>query len=178
MTQPYLGEVRMFAGNFAPKGNALANGQLMSIVQNSALFSLLGTNFGGNGVNTFALPDMRGRVAVGFGQGLGLSSYSLGEVGGFESVTLTVSEIPIHSHNFVAASTGASSNTPNGFVPANLDPAYTGLYFPANLFNGQTSQFNASVIPPTGGNQSHENRMPILAINYIVALQGIFPSRN
>jgi microcystin-dependent protein len=179
MTQPYLGEIRMFAGSFAPRGNSFAAGQILNITQNTALFSLFGTIYGGNGTVTFGLPDLRGRVAVGFQQGPGLSNYMLGQTGGSENVAITSNTMPMHNHTFNASSDTATSAQPGGNVPATLDAGYLGYYFtPGNDSNAPPNPFLATAISNVGGSQPHENRMPILAINYIVALQGIFPSRN
>lgn len=170
MAEPFIGEIRLLPYNFAPNGWALCNGQIMSIAQNTALFSLLGTTYGGNGQTTFALPDLRGRVAVSSGQGPGLSDYTLGEQSGLESVTLTQGQMPIHNHG-VNCSTGDpdQGNPRNGF-PANA-PSYA-----AGATAGAT--MNAGMIANTGGNQPHENRSPYLVLNYCIALVGIFPSRN
>lgn len=175
MSEPYIGEIRMFGGNFAPRGWAFCDGQLLSIAQNSALFSILGTIYGGDGRTTFALPDLRGRVAIGPGNGPGLSSYREGQRGGTETVTLNTNEIPSHSHTIVVGATeeDGNSNEPNGNVLANS--ANFGYYTggpEANVSLGGVSAGN------TGGNLSHENRQPFLAIYYIIALQGIFPPRS
>jgi microcystin-dependent protein len=167
VSEPFLASIILFAGNFAPRGWAFCNGQILSIAQNTALFSLLGTTYGGNVQTTFALPDLRGRAPLSAGQGPGLASYSLGEVGGVESVTLLSTQMPVHTHSQPAASGQQTTNRPNGAVPAR-----GGVY---------ASSCDGAALDPTspaGGNQPHENRPPYLALNYIIALEGIFPSRN
>jgi microcystin-dependent protein len=172
VSDPFIGEIRLFPYNFAPRGWALCNGQLMSIGQNTALFSLIGTMYGGDGRTTFALPDLRGRVAVSSGQGPGLSTYDVGEAGGAESVTLTEGEMPTHSHQVQANGATSGSAKPNdrflGRVSAGT--AYAGAS------NGR--RLNAAAITPTGGGQPHENRPPHLVLNYCIALEGIFPARD
>jgi microcystin-dependent protein len=178
MSQPYLGEIRMFAGNFAPRGNALCQGQILNIAQNTALFSLLGTFYGGNGQTTFGLPDLRGRLPLCMGQGNGLSNYNIGQQGGTESVTLANNQMPLHNHMMLANSANASLPTPAGNMPSSLMAPIAGFWVaPANI-TGSPIPLNPNALNQAGGSQPHENRMPILAINYIVALQGIFPSRS
>jgi microcystin-dependent protein len=167
MAEPFLGSIIIFGGNFAPRGWAFCNGQILAISQNTALFSLLGTTYGGNGQTTFALPDLRGRVPIHFGQGPGLSNYSEGETGGAESVTLSAAQMPQHQHVQPASNGDEDTNRPNNAVPA-----HGGVY---------ATTTDGSALDPTsaaGGSQPHENRPPYLAINYIIALEGIFPSRN
>ncbi len=178
MTTPYLGEVRMFAGNFPPRGNAFAQGQIMNIAQNQALFAVIGTYYGGNGVTTFALPDLRSRVAVGMGHGAGLSNYNIGQASGTETVTLNIGQVPVHNHSFVASNVAATLAQPSGNVPGTVDSTLTALYVPAAQVTGTPGPMNPTAVGFTGGNQPHENRMSVLAISYIVALTGIFPSRN
>jgi microcystin-dependent protein len=161
----------MFGFNFAPQGWAMCNGQLLPISQNTALFSLLGTQYGGNGVTTFALPDLRGRVAIHAGQGPGLSSYVQGEVTGGESVTLTQNEMPQHNHQVVANAAPATATRPGGEVLAR-----TGADVYADSPDGTT--MNPAMISQSGGGQPHNNLQPLLVINFGIALQGIFPSRN
>jgi len=174
--EPMIGEIRMFAGNFAPRGWALCDGQLLSIAEYSALFSILGTTYGGDGRTTFALPDLRGRVPIHPGQGPGLSSRRLGEKGGVEAVTLTVNQIPSHTHSAVAYadSSVGSTDKPDAAVPAR-NAGSTPEY---GQVGNTTLNQDAIVIGNTGGNQPHENMQPYLAVNYIIALVGIFPSRN
>ena len=173
MAEPFLGSIVLFCGNFAPRGWALCDGQMLSIAQNTALFSILGTTFGGNGVTTFALPDLRGRVPLHPGSGPGLSTYNLGEATGSESVTLLANQMPAHSHAVAApCSDGApSSPSPVGAVLANQDQ--TAFYAASG-----TAAMAVATSTPAGGSQPHENRQPSLAINFIIALEGIFPSRS
>ncbi len=178
MSEPYLGEIRMFAGNFAPRYNAYCAGQLMNISQNSALFSLLGTYYGGNGTTTFALPDLRGRIPVCMGQGNGLSNYNIGQQGGAEIVTLNSNQMPMHNHMMHANSTNASLPTPGGNMPSSIGSPFTGFWVtPANA-TGSPIALNQNALANTGNSQAHENRMPFLTISIIIALQGVFPSRN
>jgi microcystin-dependent protein len=165
MAQPFLAEIRIVSFNFPPKGWALCNGQFLPINQNQALFSLMGTTYGGNGQTTFALPDLRGRAAVHFGQGI-----VQGERAGQTAHTLITSEMPQHIHIAQASSNNGDTVIPGGNVLA----AVAGQYGPpTNL----TSLHPASVTN-TGGSQPHENRQPYTVLNFVVALQGIFPSRN
>jgi microcystin-dependent protein len=167
VSEPFIGSIILFAGNFAPRGWAFCSGQLLPIAQNTALFSILGTTYGGNGQTTFALPDLRGRAAIHPGQGPGLSNYSLGEAAGVEAVTLLANQMPVHQHVQPASNAEQDTNRPNNAVPAR-----GGVY--------AASSDGATLDPTTaaGGNQPHENRPPYLAVNYIIALEGIFPSRN
>jgi len=177
MTSPYLGEIRMFGGSFAPQYNAMCQGQVLSIGQNTALFSLLGTYYGGNGSTTFALPDFRGRIGINQGQGPGLSNYVIGETGGFENVTLNINQMPSHIHTMQANSASATVSTPSSNVPASLASPFSGFWVaPANI-TGSPLSMNTAALTPAGGTQPHENRMPILAINFIIALNGVYPSR-
>jgi microcystin-dependent protein len=171
MTAPYLGEIRMFGGTFAPRGNALCNGQLLPINQDQALFALLGTIYGGDGQSTFALPNLMGRVPIHWGQGIGLSDYPIGTVGGVESVTLSQQEMPNHGHALLANSQGGTAGAPaaNSFLAAST--ARDRIY-------AATNDNTALALGLAGGSQPHENRQPFLAITFIIALQGIFPSRN
>jgi microcystin-dependent protein len=173
MSEPFLAEIRMFTGNFAPQGWAMCNGQILPINQNQALFSILGTTYGGNGTTTFALPDLRGRVPIHFGQGPGLSGYSEGQTGGVESVVLISSQIPAHTHSVNAATTGGNQASPASGFPA-IESTGTSL----NYSSASNTTMNGSMIAPNSGGQAHENRPPFLAVNFIIALQGIFPSRN
>jgi microcystin-dependent protein len=184
----YLAEVRIFAGNFAPRGWALCEGQLLAISQNSALFSLLGTIYGGDGTTTFALPDMRGRVAVGPGTGPGLSAYREGQRGGTETNTLTTAQLPSHNHDAAVVIKASNANA------TTKEPA--GNYFASSIYTinrGNTAdvlsygattnvEMNANAIDitvgNTGGNQAANNRQPYIAMNYIICTQGIYPSRN
>jgi microcystin-dependent protein len=171
MSEPFIGEIIMFAGNFAPRGWALCQGQILSIAQNTALFSILGTTYGGNGQTTFALPDFRGRSPVGQGQGPGLSSISLGQQAGTESATLIGTNIPPLSVPQPVFNSDASSKSPVGNIPAVTEAA---AYAAGNTANAQ----GAPVTINTGGPQPFAIRTPYLGINFIIALEGIFPSRN
>ena len=188
----YLGTICQFGFNFAPRGFALAQGQLLPIAQYSALFSLFGTTYGGDGRTTFALPDLRGRVAVGMGNGPGLSNYVIGAKSGVENVTLNVKQMPSHNHSATtdvtvtstvnAYNSAGNQDTPSGHIWASenrtdvySDQAPDVTMTAAAIANASSA---TTSITNTGGSQPHENRMPYLVINYSVALQGIFPSRN
>jgi microcystin-dependent protein len=176
-----LAMLMIFAGNFAPQGFATCDGQIISISQNTALFSLLGTNYGGNGQSTFALPDLRGRVPIHWGQGPGLSNYSIAEVGGTEVVTLISNQIPAHNHGLLAYAGGPTTASPNGAYLAS--GPLTGSGPNASLLNTYaTNQPNITLgsasIQPAGGNQPHPNLQPYLAMTFVIALQGIYPARN
>jgi microcystin-dependent protein len=178
MVTPYLGEVRMFAGNFAPSGWALCAGGTLPINQYAALYSLLGTTYGGDGINTFGLPDFRGRVAVSQGQGASLSSYVLGQAYGVETVTLATTNIPAHIHPLNASSTTPpTSLTP---TPANTmtiaKPAAGNNCYAVASQNPAIAQLNPSDVVAGGGGQPHNNIMPVLAVTYIIALEGIYPT--
>jgi microcystin-dependent protein len=161
----------MFGGNFAPRGWALCQGQILSIAQNTALFSLLGTTYGGNGQTTFALPDLRGRAPVGQGQGPGLSSYDLGEVTGTESTTLQINNMPQHTHQLFATSQDANSGKPSGkFLAVTSASTYNAT--------GDGTAMSPQAVAPVGGNIPFSNIQPVLCVNFIIALEGIFPSRN
>ncbi len=176
-SEPFLAQITMFGGNFAPRGWAFCDGQLLAISQNSALFSLLGTIYGGDGRTTFALPDLRGRTAIGPRTGAGLSTYREGQRGGAERVTLTIAEIPSHNHTGVIVATDATGNseTPGGNILAkkSRDRDYhSGAPVTVNMSDDSVTIGN------TGSGNSHENMQPWIAINHIIALQGTFPSRN
>jgi microcystin-dependent protein len=175
MSQPFLGEIRMVGFNFPPRGWALCNGQLMAISQNSALFGLLGTTYGGDGQTTFALPNLQGRVPIHAGTGPGLSPYVQGQVGGNEAVTLLTTQIPAHNHGVNANAAGGTQASPVGGYPA-IESTGTSMDYSASAPN--QGPMNAGMIAPAGGNQAHENRQPYLCVNFIIAMQGIFPSRN
>lgn len=167
---PFLGEIKMVGFNFAPVGWALCDGQLLSIAQNTALFSLLGTTYGGDGVRTFALPDLRGRVPVHQGQGPGLSPYNTGQAAGSETVTLTTNQMPTHTHQANASSSGATQPTPQGNVWA---ASRTDLYNAT-----PNAAMSTQAIGTAGGSQPHPNIQPYLCVNFIIALQGVYPSRS
>ena len=170
MSNPFVGEIRLFAGNFAPQGWAFCDGQLLSIATNEVLFNLIGTTYGGDGQNTYALPDLRGRVPVHQGNGQGLQSI-IGQLGGVETVTLTPSQLPQHSHVLVGTSATATSGAPAG---AALAATTASSYGPGPA----TVPMATEAIGPQGGSQPHENMAPFTAINYIISLFGIFPSQN
>jgi microcystin-dependent protein len=175
MDNNYLGEIRIFSGNFAPKGWAFCNGQLLPINQNQALFAILGTVYGGDGVTTFALPDMRGRIALHWGSNQG-GVYNLGQKAGTENVTLTTAQMPAHIHPVMASNTIGTSGTPSGNL-LGISKDNDGNGFPMYATTANTTM-NANAVGVTGGSQPHENRQPSMAITFIVALTGIFPSRN
>jgi microcystin-dependent protein len=174
MSDPFVGEIRMFAFNFAPVSWALCNGQLLPINQNQALFSLLGTTYGGDGVTTFALPNLQSRVPVHMGSGTGLSTYILGETMGTENVTLTSSQMPVHNHSVQCSSAGGNQASPANGYPAVESTGTSQDYTTAP----PDSTMNSAVVTPTGGGQSHTNIQPVLCLNFCIALTGIFPSRN
>jgi microcystin-dependent protein len=166
MAEPFLSEIRVFSFNFPPKGWAFCDGQFLPINQNQALFSLLGTTYGGNGQTTFALPNLRGRVPIHEGAG-----FTLGQAGGQSSHTLTISELPAHTH-FISANSGTGSETtPLGHVLAKA---------PANFYAppANPTAMNPNSVTPTGGSQPHANQQPYLVLNFSIALQGIFPSQS
>ncbi|MBN2236652.1 MAG: phage tail protein [Bacteroidales bacterium] len=169
----FIGEVKMFAGNFAPRGWAICDGSILSIAQNTALFSILGTTYGGDGRTTFALPDLRSRVPVGTGTGPGLSEFRLGSKAGSETVTLSVNQLPAHNHTINAVSTDGNKSNPSGYLPAStklLDPEYSDA--------SADVQMASSMVGNTGGNQAVNINQPSLTINFIICVQGVFPSRN
>jgi microcystin-dependent protein len=172
-SEPLLGEIILVPYNFSPVGWAECNGQLLSISQNTALFSLLGTTYGGNGVSTFALPDLRDRVPVGAGQGSGLSDYLLGQQGGEFNHTLILNELPAHTHQLNVKSGNGNSNSPGGNVHAANGVAAIPTYTNA----APNATMNPGVIAPAGGSQPHNNMQPYLGLKFIIATQGIFPSR-
>lgn len=178
MSEPFLGMIIIVPYNFSPRGWAFCNGQILPIAQNTALFSLLGTTFGGNGQTTFALPDLRGRVPNSAGQGPGLSSYDLGQVGGTESTTLTINNLAGHNHLVNVVNAAPTSAKPSANLLANLaiDPAPTNAAVYSNA--AATAQLGPSAISNTGGNQPFSILGPYLTLNFCIALEGIFPSRN
>jgi microcystin-dependent protein len=168
MAQPYVGEIRMFAGNFAPAGWMFCEGQLLPISENETLFQLIGTTYGGDGQSTFALPDLRGRIPMHQGNG-----FVLAETGGAEEITLTVSQIPAHSHPFLATTSPASTPAPGTSVTLGLGAAAT--ITPYGTDNPSTSM-SPQMITSTGGSQPHTNFQPYLCVDFIISLFGIFPS--
>ena len=178
MSNPFLGEIRMFAGNFNPRGWAFCKGQLLPISQNDALYALIGTTYGGDGQETFGLPDLQGRLPINQGQAPGLSNYIIGQKGGTESVTLTIQQMPAHSHTLSATdATGSQPAPTNTSFPATLRGTAE-LYAVPGANPLKQGAMNNNSISAVGGNQAHENRMPALVINFIIALEGVFPSRN
>jgi len=179
MSTPFLGQIEIFPFNFAPKGWALCNGQLLPINLNQALFSLLGTMYGGNGQTTFALPDLRGRIPISHG-----SANIIGQAGGSEFVTLTTSTMAAHNHTMMATTTAANQFTP-GAPGSSVFGASNGVITPTGSFTvtlynpgNPNNTLSPGVISNIGGSQPHENRMPFLVLNFCIALQGIFPSQN
>lgn len=169
---PYIGQIMAFGGNYAPQGWALCDGRLLPISENDALFSLIGTTYGGDGQTTFALPDLRGRAALHQGQGPGLSSYSLGQSGGAEAVTLTVGQLPSHSHPVQGNSGPGTSPNPSGAVWAGS---------PANVYTAgaaANAAMSATAVSASGGGQPHDNMLPFQTLNFCIALVGIYPSQS
>lgn len=171
MADPFVAEIRIFPFNFAPKGWAWCDGQLLPLSQNTALFSLLGTNYGGNGKSNFALPDLQGRAPMHPGQGPGLSLHDLGETGGSETVTLLESEIPSHSHTLRASEQDALQQSAAGQYPASA--VGMGMYASPNAL----TPLAPVAVAPAGGDQPHNNLMPYLTFYFCIALQGVFPPR-
>jgi microcystin-dependent protein len=178
MSTPYVAQISMFGGNFAPRYWALCNGQLMSIAQNQALFSLLGTIYGGDGIQTFALPNMVSRLSVHFGQGSGLSQYQLGQTGGSTDITITSASMPAHNHTLNAAKVNATTaNITNTSLPAQPTAGSPPTFY-AGGSGLTTHTMPTGTVQPNGMGLPHSNMMPSLCVSFIIALQGIFPSRN
>jgi microcystin-dependent protein len=176
MTQPFLGEVQVFAFNYAPYGWSLCNGQIMPVQQNTALFSLLGTTYGGNGSSTFGLPNLQGQAACSTGQGPGLQNYDLGEIFGQENVTLAQSEMPMHNHTAHVYNQPTAANrfgSPGSGYALDI-PANFGPFTSTNTVGGS---FPGTMIMPNSGGQPHSNQQPYLALNFCIALSGVFPQR-
>jgi microcystin-dependent protein len=167
MAQPYVGEIRIFAGNFAPAGWMFCEGQLLPISENETLFQLIGTTYGGDGETTFALPDLRGRLPIHQGNG-----FVLAQTGGAEEITLTVQQMPLHGHPFLAAAVAGTDISPGGNLPAN---SFNITPYINDVPNGNML---ATAIAAVGGSQPHTNFQPYLCVNFIISLFGIFPSRN
>lgn len=173
MAQPYIGEIRMFGGNFAPYGWSFCNGSVLPISQNNALYNLIGTTYGGDGISTFNLPDLQCRIPIHQGQGAGLQNYVLGQKGGAETVTPTVAQLPSHSHQAVGSATGGAASN-----PANNTWGNSGI---ANKSFGPGTSANASMnagsTAMTGNSQPHDNMLPFLAFSFIIALEGVYPTQ-
>ena len=171
----FLGQLLLVPYNFAPAGFAFCRGQILPISQNTALFSLLGTTYGGNGQTTFALPDLQGRIPIGWGQGPGLENYDLGQIGGEEAVILALTELPAHNHSIKGSPLAATASQVSGNAPS-------GTGADLLLYAAGTSPVNATLHPQTlqvsGSGTPHENRMPVLTLNWVIALRGNFPARN
>lgn len=170
MAQPYVGEIRMFAGNFAPNGWMFCEGQPLPISENEVLFQLIGTTYGGDGQETFNLPNLASRVPIHMGTGPDGTTYQIGELAGTEQETLTVQQIPNHTHPFTVSTDAATGNNPSNNVVGK--PATIDLY----LQDAPTNSMNAGSVTPAGGSQPHENTQPFLCLNFIISLFGIFPS--
>jgi len=181
MSEPFLGEIKIISWNFPPKGWTFCNGQLLPINQNQALFSILGTTYGGDGMRTFGLPNLQGRVPTHVGNGI-----VLGEMGGETAHTLNISELPAHNHVLVGVNTTGDTSSLNGEIPSSNVVTAQGIAAlvgggttPVNLYGSTPNvAMNPATLVPTGGNQPHENMSPYLVLNFIIALQGIFPSQN
>ena len=170
MSEPYIGEIRIFAGNFAPNGWSFCEGQILLISENDALFALIGTTYGGNGQTTFALPDLRGRIPVHQGQGPGLQNYPLATQTGAEQVTVTTNQMPVHSHALLASQTSAGSAIAKNNVLAKSTAVK--LY----IQDTPTAALAANMVGAQGGSQPHTNVQPYLCLNFIISLYGIYPS--
>lgn len=171
-TEPYISQIMAFGGNFAPLGWALCNGSLLPIAEYDALFSLIGTTYGGDGQTTFAVPDLRGRAALHQGQGPGLSNYVLGQNGGAEGVTLSASQLPPHSHPVLSNSGAGTGPSPSGAVWAGS---------PVNIYTAgaaANAAMDATSIAPSGGSQPHDNMLPYLTLTFCIATEGIYPSQG
>ena len=176
MSEPFIAEIRIFAGNFAPRSWAFCNGQLLPIAQNTALFSLIGTTYGGDGRSTTALPNLKGRAPMHPGRGPGLTSRRLGQRGGVEMVSLSEAQMPSHTHTARAANTAPGDNDPgNTAYLAQGAGRFVSLYAPSN---SRLASMQSNTLANTGGSQPHNNMQPYIAVNFIVALQGLYPSRG
>jgi microcystin-dependent protein len=180
MSQPYVGQILIFGGNFAPAGWAMCQGQLVPISENDTLFNLIGTTYGGDGQSTFGLPNLQGRVPLHMGQGAGLSSYVIGQASGVESVTLNTQQLPNHNHLVQVSSPNANANANkpanNVVVADEFQNSGKSLFTYAPFNNTNQSALGPQSIGLTGGNQPHENRQPLLVLNFIISLFGVYPS--
>lgn len=175
----FIGQITLFGGNFAPRGWALCNGQMLAISTNQALFAILGTIYGGNGTTNFALPNLQGRVPVHAGSGAGLSVYTLGQAGGSEEVTLNTTQMPMHNHMLTGSASNGDSDAPaNAYFAQTYDQnaGTNSLTYTASPSSQAT--MNPGVVTNAGGSQPHANLQPYLALNYIICLEGVFPARN
>ncbi len=172
MPEPYVGEIRMFAGNFAPNGWMFCEGQTLPISENEVLFQLIGTTYGGDGEETFKLPNLASRVPIHMGTSPSGTTYQIGEMAGTEQETLTTQQIPIHNHALLVSTAGGNVNTPGGNVPG--ESAAIKVY----IDDTPTAAMNANAVTPVGGSQPHENDQPFLCINFIISLFGVFPSQT
>ena len=173
MGQPFIGEIRMFAGNFAPAGWAFCDGQLMPISENDALFTLIGTTYGGDGQETFGLPNLQSRIPLHSGTGPGLTNKTLGESAGVEAVTLSTQQIPIHNHAFLVSTSSGTGTSPANAVLAS--GSNVSIFRPDVI---PIQPMNPASLSPVGGSQPHDNMHPFICINYIISLFGIFPQQN
>jgi microcystin-dependent protein len=173
MADPFVAEIRIFPFNFAPKGWAFCDGQLLPLSQNTALFSLLGTTYGGNGTSNFALPNLQGNAAMHPGQGPGLSLHDLGEIGGSETVTLLQTEIPAHSHSLMLSTNTANTSNPSNAVFA-ASPQKNASFYTSSTAN----QKDGAYLTQAGGSQPHNNMQPYLTLSFCIALQGVYPPRT
>jgi microcystin-dependent protein len=179
MSDAYIGEIRTFGFNFAPKSWATCSGQIVSIAQNTALFSILGTTYGGNGQTTFALPDLRGRAPIHWGTGAGLANVSLGQIAGEENHLLIQTEMPTHNHSFAATTAAATRKPVNlGVLADDVDSQAVDYFATFNAPNSSYVNLNPLSMPPAGGSQPHNNMQPYLVLNICICMFGIFPSRN
>lgn len=179
MSQPYIGEIRIFAGNFPPLGWAMCDGQLLAIAEYDTLYNLIGTTYGGDGQNTFGMPDLRGRAPVHVGTSSG-QTYVIGQLGGVETVTLSSQQLPQHTHALVSTATPATTNVPTtGTIFADIGPAGINNLFAFKPYDG-TNQvaLNGNSVSPVGGSQPHDNMQPYLGLNFIISLYGIYPSQS
>jgi microcystin-dependent protein len=180
MSDPFVAEIRIFPFNFAPKGWAFCNGQLLPLSQNTALFSLLGTTYGGDGKSTFGLPNLQGNVPMFYGQGPGLSLYDIGETGGSDNVSLLQTEIPAHTHSLNATTAAGTTPDPNGNLFADGDWSFQGNTGKVQYYTVQApaAQMSPLMVGFTGSSFPHNNMMPYLTLNFCIALQGVFPPRG
>ena len=175
MSDPYIGEIRLFAGNFAPANWSFCDGSLIRIADNQALFAVIGTTYGGDGVTTFALPDFRGRVGINQGQGPGLSNYNLGQSAGTVDVTLTTASTPTHNHAFDTAGTSASTPTAGPSVSFANTTGQNVMYVKDGVSGASKASPAGNTVGKSGGSMPHDNLMPGLSVNYIISMYGIFP---